>query len=49
MKKFYIVKYEYESKIHEKVVRPEENSIDVIESLLRAGAKVLDYSIIPIH
>lgn len=49
MKKFYIVKYEYENKTHEKVVRPEENPLDVIESLLRAGAKVVDYSIIPIH
>ena len=49
MKRFYIVKYEYEGKIHETVVRPENNPLYVIESLLRAGAKVIDYSIVPIH
>ena len=49
MKKFYILKYEYEGKNHERVVRPAENLLDVIESLLRAGAKVIDYSIVPIH
>ena len=48
MKKFYILKYEYEGKNHERVVRTEENPLDIIESLLRAGVKVIDYSIIPI-
>ena len=49
MKKFYILKYEYESKIHERVVRPTENLLDVIESLLMAGAKITGYIIIPIN
>ena len=47
MKKFYMIKYEYESKIYETIVRPEQSPLDVIESLLRAGAKVIDYTIVP--
>ena len=46
---FYIIKYEYNGKIHERTVRPEENKIDVIESLLRAGAKIVNYEIVPIR
>jgi hypothetical protein len=49
MKKFYILKYEYEGKNHERVVRPAENLLDVIESLLMAGAKITGYIIIPVN
>ena len=47
MKKFYMIKYEYEGKTYERIVRPKESPLDVIESLLRAGAKVVDYTTVP--